>query len=628
MFATLSAVTILLSSIVSGQIDDCSTQPKPAYLEAVLQTFDHQNIDSFWIFPDYATNAVLRLKNFGNSFCNIDNINSTMPDWFTIVKFDYDEIVFTVNPTLAQWRAINFGGEESASDDESVGEKNEYVVVLKIQFRGETFKAPITFKKPSAYVTITQPIAATPQPTTFTVTLTSSDQRWDQIDLYRRGQSNQRVVSLDQATFDSNGTIVDGGGDGIKSVAYSPYVYPKDPEVAPDATQFAEYYIHHRTEKWTQFGYYAIAPVRWTQSLNDHYKNPSGEVVQYSHYDELRQEMVLTPNYPHVFEYQILGRPLTEMKELEALAYWREHHGGSDSLPAWVYAQKLYKRDGQTDVHKGKLFGGIGCGEEDMETVCQGKAAKNLLSPKFKNGVDEATLNTVGGIIVLQTFVTTAADEKYPVVSFLRYAVDSSKNPVYTLTMPMGGDKPKTKQTWPVVAGPFGNEYAFGTNDMFKNTEYGKNNVIWMNRVQGMSVALQIQSPKDVVATGEWRLEASHDDTNWPEFVDRRAQVETKFAEIDEPHGLYAMRILDPRGAVKSNRVVKSISVNANPMEAYDQLKFRLVHRNGSRTIVEFELHVEEWDGATKFWTGLFILFATIAAQILSCVYMAKKNNQ
>ena len=81
-----------------------------------------------------------------------------------------------------------------------------------------------------------------------------------------------------------------------------------------------------------------------------------------------------------------------------------------------------------------------------------------------------------------------------------------------------------------------------------------------------------------------------------------------------------------------------SMQLNANPWDAADNLEFKFVscgtgHIHGTdisncNNILSFNVTVQEWYGATKFFIGLVTLIVIITAQIFSCFYMAKKNKR
>ena len=78
--------TVWLFTVLIGSIDcaaDCSKTKKPDTIKegsGVLQTWDHQKLQNFYIFPDHPNNAVLRIKGFGETQCNKANVKFLIND--------------------------------------------------------------------------------------------------------------------------------------------------------------------------------------------------------------------------------------------------------------------------------------------------------------------------------------------------------------------------------------------------------------------------------------------------------------------------------------------------------------------------------------------------------------------
>lgn len=77
----------------------------------------------------------------------------------------------------------------------------------------------------------------------------------------------------------------------------------------------------------------------------------------------------------------------------------------------------------------------------------------------------------------------------------------------------------------------------------------------------------------------------------------------------------------------KQDRPIKTAMVIASPMKVEGRLDFkvRAVAKPSDHLLV-IPVNVTKWDGAAKFWGGLIALVVIVVLQVLSCVYMAKRN--
>ena len=70
---SLYVSNVVLVGVLVQAADDgtfyCSPQGETNWGELELQTWDGMDNDHFYLFPDYAQNAVLRIQDFGNSRC-------------------------------------------------------------------------------------------------------------------------------------------------------------------------------------------------------------------------------------------------------------------------------------------------------------------------------------------------------------------------------------------------------------------------------------------------------------------------------------------------------------------------------------------------------------------------------
>ena len=336
-------------------------------------------------------------------------------------------------------------------------------------------------------------------------------------------------------------------------------------------------------------GYYSVVPLRWTQSNNGFFKNKNGEPVSYNHYNGLGQ-LVLNPDFLHVIEFQVLGAAIDDVSSVQALKYWK--------------------------AEQGKLLGGFVCGTEKFPKYCTGKIAKFAV----KNG-------TFGYIALRAAFKLEA--NTMSAVSYARFYVDKTEGMVYVTQKGLGSTKLSGRQSWPVITDT--NEYKFGTNDVFAKAD---NNKIRMPAVQGMPFTFQINCVGGKCAKREeWKFTVGTEDEMNQEdaviyFKNREAQVEAKWAGLNEKYGFYVLEKLDDKDLKikKDERVIKSVEINANPWEAAKELRFSLESRKNTAKIVKFSVIVEDWNGAPKFWVGFFTLLTIIVLQVLSCAYMAKKN--
>ena len=68
--------TVLIGSVNCAK-NDCTKIKKPDTItkdSAELQTWDHQDLENFYIFPNRPNNAVIRIKGFGNTKCKKTNV--------------------------------------------------------------------------------------------------------------------------------------------------------------------------------------------------------------------------------------------------------------------------------------------------------------------------------------------------------------------------------------------------------------------------------------------------------------------------------------------------------------------------------------------------------------------------
>lgn len=65
--------SVLIRTVVPGD-DYCNPDVDKEWTDLELQTWDGMNKNEFYLFPDYAQNAVLRIKKFGNNRCSKNEV--------------------------------------------------------------------------------------------------------------------------------------------------------------------------------------------------------------------------------------------------------------------------------------------------------------------------------------------------------------------------------------------------------------------------------------------------------------------------------------------------------------------------------------------------------------------------
>ena len=473
----------------------------------------------------------------------------------------------------------------------------------------------------------------------------------------------------------------DDPNDGQITAIYN-FKYNHDQETF-NGGESKEYYVKH--DGFKQFVYHTIAPLRWSLSLDDYYKNAEGIVQKYEHVDVVNQRMSIMPNFWHKIRFHIPGLRLSKLDKLSGLMYWRKPDStktvnenivivdhDNKALPQQPAIKAPdnfdFDKNAKQPPHKGKFFGGLECGGDKSKTAISGKVSKGTVNfvPNGQDGVfkedkyskevtEKRQIKTHYGMFLFELkfgekdsktkeLIESKSDTAF---GYIHFVIDNNAQPVYRVVKPLGSGKIQGDRLFPIRGN---NQFVYGTNQEFKQS-LSSMNAVQFPMVQGMPNSQSIQCVGKCPQYTKWLYNiedtlAKTDQDKVSPFEDRLAQSESKWAAINNKYGFYVLDKLDydqKRDANKDKEelLIKTVTVNANPWSAFKKLKFQLyyterqddviggsleVDQDADAKIIEFEAIVDEWNAAGKFWAGLFSLFAIIVAQILSCVYMAKRN--
>lgn len=591
----------------------------------------------------------------------------------------------------------------------------ERIFTFSVIFAGETFDIELNFKAPSGYVEFEYRPRGMPGlsddqldlqrvPRSITTddsgfqwkqfTLHCPDNNCDEFEIHQKHGATAQSINDDSTPITSKfGTIDDIKKQrGNETTIYNKdgtvfgSVYPFQIQctgteciikyvINPDAINHGknvEYFVKAKSEEWRQYVDYTVAPLRWTQSFDEEFKNASGTPQYFTHVDHLspNQRINLVPNYWHVIEMHVPGKQLHLRSKLEGEQYFRTTDPNADRKYVIVDKNGKEAHD-QTDresfdvskyektsLHKGKIFGGLSVGGKKTEMAIHGKPSKNVInfSPEGDEGIVEKKqdgtvvrrrqIKTHHGMFVFSlTFGEKGKERK--ATGYVHYVIDTKPKLVYRTVQPLGSGKLTGSQRWPIRSN---NAYVFGTNQEFKKKINKNMNVVSFPMVQGMPNSIQIQCVDKCPTVKQWLFNIKNVDdktaSRWSLFVDRQATAPSKWAAINEKYGFYVLNKLDYKEKLhaktnKNDLNIKTTTINSNPWSAFKRIKFQVwYHGNPSdnaelviddeddKLIMEFDVNIIEWHGAGKFWAGLFALIAIIVAQVFSCWYMAKRNAQ